>query len=133
MADYVGRKLGLMVTCLIFSVGVAIQTGTTNWAAFNIGRVVAGLGVGLISTLIPMYLSECSPKWIRGAVVSCYQWAITIGLLLAAVLSKACEARPNHSAWQIPIAIQFIWAVILLVGMAFLPEVRLLSTSSIID
>lgn len=100
-----------------------MQTGATQWALFNVGRVVAGLGVGLISTLIPMYQSECAPAWVRGAVVSCYQWAITIGLLLAAILSQVCHNRSNHSAYQIPIAVQFIWSFILTCGLTYLPEV----------
>jgi MFS transporter, SP family, sugar:H+ symporter len=119
-----GRKWGLIFTCLVFSVGVAMQTGTLNWAAFNIGRVIAGLGVGLVSMLVPMYQSECSPKWIRGAVVSCYQWAITIGLLLAAIFSNGFQARRDHSSWRIPLGIQFVWAFILAAGMFFLPEVN---------
>ena len=69
-----------------------------------------------------MYQSECAPKWIRGAVVSGYQWAITIGLLLASVINNATKDRNDHSAWRIPIAIQFIWAFILVVGMLYLPE-----------
>lgn len=60
-----------------------MQTGSTSIALYVVGRVFAGLGVGLVSTLVPMYQSECAPKWIRGAVVSGYQWTITIGLLLA--------------------------------------------------
>ena len=106
-----------------------MQTAATAFPLFIVGRVFAGLGVGLVSCLIPMYQSECSPKWIRGAVVSCYQWAITIGLLLASILSKVCEARDNHSAYRIPIAIQFIWAAILAFGMFFLPEVSLKKNS----
>jgi MFS transporter, SP family, sugar:H+ symporter len=70
-----------------------------------------------------MYQSECSPKWIRGAVVSLYQWAITIGILLSNIFNNATKNRPNHSSYRIPIAIQFIWAAVLAGGMAFLPEV----------
>lgn len=55
-----------------------------------------------------------------------YQWAITIGLLLAAVINNATKNRDDHSAYRIPIAIQFLWAFILVVGMAWLPEVSLL-------
>jgi MFS family permease len=100
-----------------------MQTGTRNWAVFNIGRVVAGLGVGLVSVMVPMYQSECSPKWIRGAVVSCYQWTICLGLLLAAIFSNAFQARESMSSWQIPIGVQFVWAAVLSFGMIFLPEV----------
>jgi MFS family permease len=118
-----GRKWSLVVTCLVFSVGVALQTAATTLAPFIIGRAWAGLGVGMVSTLVPMYQSECAPKWIRGAIVGAYQWAITIGLLLAAVFNNATKNHPNHSSYRIPIGIQFIWAVILAVGMVFLPEV----------
>ncbi|KZP01419.1 MFS monosaccharide transporter, partial [Calocera viscosa TUFC12733] len=124
LADWIGRRIGLMIACLVFSVGVAMQCGSGEglWALFIVGRVIAGLGVGLVSTIIPLYQSECAPKWVRGAVVSCYQWFITIGLLLAAVINNATQDRPDHSSYRIPIAIQFIWAAILSFGMIFLPE-----------
>jgi len=122
MADIVGRKWGIIFSCLVFSVGVAMQTASTAMALFVVGRVIAGLGVGLVSVLVPMYQSECSPKWIRGAVVGAYQWAITIGLLLASVVNNATQSRDDHSAYQIPIAVQFIWAFVLVAGMLVLPE-----------
>ena len=115
---------------LVFCIGVAMQTAATGMALFVVGRVFAGLGVGLVSTLIPMYQSECSPKWIRGAVVSAYQWAITIGLLLASVVNNATQNRDNHSAYRIPIAIQFVWAAVLAFGMFWLPEVCVFNWSS---
>lgn len=60
----------LILACFIFSFGVALQTGATALPLFVAGRVFAGLGVGMVSCLVPMYQSECSPKWVRGAVVS---------------------------------------------------------------
>jgi sugar porter (SP) family MFS transporter len=122
VADNLGRRGGIFLACLIFSFGVALQTGCHQWAAFIVGRVAAGVGVGLVSILVPMYQSECSPKWIRGAVVSGYQWAITIGLLLAAVVNNATKDRDDHSAWRIPTGVQLIWAFILAAGMFYLPE-----------
>jgi len=122
MGDRVGRKLGLIFSCLIFCVGVALQTAATAVPAFAIGRVLAGLGVGLISCLVPMYQSECAPKWLRGAIVSCYQWAITIGLLIASIADEGTANHNSASAYRIPIGIQFIWAAVLAGGMTFLPE-----------
>ncbi|KAF8637574.1 hypothetical protein AX17_002643 [Amanita inopinata Kibby_2008] len=122
VADLVGRKWGIVLACGIFAIGIIMQTASTAIPLFVVGRVFAGLGVGLVSCLAPMYQSECSPKWIRGAVVSLYQWAITIGLLIAAVINNATKSRPNHSSYRIPIAIQFIWAIVLAGGMTLLPE-----------
>lgn len=124
VADIIGRKFGIVFSALVFSIGVAMQTASTALPLFVVGRVFAGLGVGLVSTLIPMYQSECSPKWIRGAVVSAYQWAITIGILLANVVNNATKDRQSHASYRIPIAIQLVWAAVLAVGMFFLPEVR---------
>ncbi|KAF8263986.1 MFS monosaccharide transporter [Lactarius quietus] len=120
--DVLGRKWGLIASCLVFSVGVAMQTAAIKLPLFIVGRVWAGLGVGLVSTLVPMYQSECSPKWIRGAIVGLYQFGITIGILLANVFNNATKNRPNHSSYRIPVAIQFIWAAILAFGMFLLPE-----------
>ncbi|KAI8448396.1 hypothetical protein BY996DRAFT_6419800 [Phakopsora pachyrhizi] len=82
----VGTFSGALLAFPVGDICIAIQTASTNVPVFAVGRVLAGLGVGLTSCLVPMYQSECSPKWIRGAVVACYQWAITIGLLVAAII-----------------------------------------------
>ncbi|KAF7785072.1 hypothetical protein Agabi119p4_1237 [Agaricus bisporus var. burnettii] len=124
VADYIGRKWGIIFATLVFCFGVALEVGSNSVgiALLVVGRVFAGLGVGLVSCLVPMYQSECSPKWIRGAIVSGYQWAITIGLLIAAVINDATKDRTDRSSWQIPIAVEFIWAFALAAGMFFLPE-----------
>jgi len=55
-------------------------------------------------------------------IVSAFQFFITVGLLIAAVVVDATKNRPNASAFQIPIGIQFIWGAIIVVGTFFLPE-----------
>ncbi|KDR84447.1 hypothetical protein GALMADRAFT_133742 [Galerina marginata CBS 339.88] len=121
MGDLAGRKWGIILSCLVFCLGVGLQLDT-KWATFIVGRVIAGFGVGLVSCLVPMYQSECAPKSIRGLIVGLYQLAITIGALLAAIVLNATKDRQNHSAWRIPIAVQFAWAAILAGGMFLLPE-----------
>jgi MFS family permease len=69
-----------------------------------------------------MYQSECSPKWIRGAVVACYQWAITFGLLFASCANEGLKSKADSSGYRWVLAIQFVWAAILGIGMFFLPE-----------
>lgn len=63
-----------------------------------------------------------APKWIRGTLVCAYQLAITAGLLLAAVVNILTESMENTNAYRIPLAMQFVWAGILLLGIAMLPE-----------
>ncbi|KAF4971594.1 hypothetical protein FSARC_1626 [Fusarium sarcochroum] len=88
-SDYLGRRPGLIIACWIFNLGVILQTISTAIPMFIAGRFFAGFGVGLVSAMIPLYQSETAPKWIRGAIVGAYQWAITIGLLVAAVVNNA--------------------------------------------
>jgi SP family sugar:H+ symporter-like MFS transporter len=122
VADMVGRRLGLVVCTLVFCVGVVLQTVATAIPLFVAGRFFAGYGVGMISATIPLYQSETSPKWIRGAVVGAYQLAITIGLLLAAIVDNATKDRDDTGSYRIPIAVQFAWALVIMFGCIFLPE-----------
>ncbi len=55
IADGLGRRLGIIVSCLVFSAGVAMQAAATTTPLFVVGRVGAGLGVGLVSCMVPMY------------------------------------------------------------------------------
>src|ERR1700755_1723022 len=106
----------------VFTLGVVLQTAATAIPMFVAGRFFAGLGVGLLSATVPLYQSETAPKWIRGAIVGAYQLAITIGLLLAAVVDNATKNLDNSGSYRIPIAVQFAWSLILLIGMIILPE-----------
>lgn len=81
-----------------------------------------GLGVGLLSAIVPLYQAETAPKWIRGTIVGTYQLAITIGLFLAAIVNNATKGRDDTGSYRIPIAIQFLWSLIIVGGMLFLPE-----------
>ncbi len=122
-ADYMGRRWAMIFQAgIVFNLGVILQTAATQISTFVAGRFFAGLGVGLLSATIPLYQSETAPKWIRGTIVGCYQWAITIGLLLAAVVLNSTKNRQDTGSYRIPIAVQFAWAIILVVGMLILPE-----------
>ncbi|KAJ9648297.1 Plasma membrane low glucose sensor [Coniosporium tulheliwenetii] len=103
--DFFGRRLGLIIACAVFCLGIALQTAATATPLFVAGRFFAGYGVGMVSASIPLYQSETAPKWIRGTVVGAYQLAITIGLLLAAIVDNATKDP-----------------IILVVGMIVLPE-----------
>jgi sugar porter (SP) family MFS transporter len=63
-----------------------------------------------------------APKWIRGALVCAYQLAITLGLLIAAIVNNSTQNIDGPACFRIPIAAQFIWAGILFLGLIILPE-----------
>lgn len=111
-----------MAGCGVFAVGVILQVASTAVNLLVAGRLIAGIGVGFVSATIILYMSEIAPKAVRGAIVSGYQFAITIGLLLASCVDQATKDRTDSGSYRIPISIQFAWAIILGGGLLCLPE-----------
>ncbi|KAM3086356.1 hypothetical protein ACMFMF_000306 [Clarireedia jacksonii] len=122
LADWFGRRTTIILGCAIFIIGVVLQTASTALGLLVAGRLVAGFGVGFVSATIILYMSEICPKKVRGALVSGYQFCITIGLLLASCVDYGTQNRLDTGSYRIPIGIQIAWALILAIGLFFLPE-----------
>ncbi|KAL4883967.1 general substrate transporter [Aspergillus karnatakaensis] len=122
LADWFGRRTTIIAGCGIFMVGAALQTASTTVALLAVGRVIAGVGVGFVSAIIILYMSEIAPRKVRGAIVSGYQFCVTIGLMTASCVNYGTQYRTDSGSYRIPIAIQLIWAIILAVGLFCLPE-----------
>lgn len=122
LADMMGRRMTIIAGCGIFCVGVILQIAASGLGLLAAGRLIAGFGVGFVSAIIVLYMSEIAPRKVRGAVVSGYQFCVTIGLMLASVVTYATKDRTSSAAYRIPIGVQFLWAVILATGLFFLPE-----------
>jgi sugar porter (SP) family MFS transporter len=112
----------VIASCLIFLIGVALQIASTGYKLLVAGRAIAGLGVGGVSCTIILYMSEIAPRKVRGALVSGYQFCITLGLLLASIVCYGTQNRMDTGSYRIPICIQGVWALILGFGLLFLPE-----------
>ena len=82
IADFIGRRWTIITGCVIFCVGCILETASTGLAVMVVGRLIAGGGVGFISAIIILYMSEIAPRKVRGALVAGYQFCITIGIVL---------------------------------------------------
>ncbi|OGM43502.1 MFS monosaccharide transporter [Aspergillus bombycis] len=126
VAEWIGRKWTVICGCVIYAIGIVIQMltgiGGNALGIIAAGRLIAGIGVGFESAIVILYMSEICPKKVRGALVACYQFCVTIGLMLASCVVYGTERRGDSGSYRIPIAIQFIWAIVLGVGLLFLPE-----------
>lgn len=70
IAERSGRKLSIVFWSVIHMVGIIVQISTsTKWYQVALGRWVAGLGVGGLSTVVPMYQSESAPVQVRAPIV----------------------------------------------------------------
>jgi len=119
LADLFGRRLLLIVTAVIFAVGAVICAAAPSPVILIIGRIIVGLGIGLSSGTVPVYISEVSPADARGWTVSLFQLAITIGISLAYIVDYAFS---KSQAWRWMFGLSVIPAVIFALGMYFLPE-----------
>jgi SP family sugar:H+ symporter-like MFS transporter len=75
LADFFGRKITICSGCAIFIVGVVLQTAYSSGLGLIVaGRLIAGFGVGFVSAIIILYMSEIAPRKVRGAIVAGYQF-----------------------------------------------------------
>ncbi|QLQ79135.1 hypothetical protein HG537_0B04830 [Torulaspora globosa] len=123
ISDSYGRKITIIFsTMFVFSIGNSLQVAAHSMELLIAGRVISGLGIGLISAVVPLYQGEAANKYLRGAIISTYQWAITWGLLVSSAVSQGTHSRNSASSYRIPIGLQYVWAFVLAIGMLFLPE-----------
>lgn len=118
--DNWGRKSSIMAGALVFILGSLVQGTATSQTQLLIGRFVAGMSIGLLSTVIVLYQSEVAPANMRGALSTLYQLGITFGILIAAFIDQFLVER--NEGWRAVMAIICIPALFLLVGMTFLPR-----------
>jgi MFS family permease len=83
LADFIGRRLTIIMGCFIFSIGCILETASTTIGVMVAGRLVAGFGVGFISAVIILYMSEIAPKKVRGALVLGRPSLAVVGIVLA--------------------------------------------------
>ena len=82
VADFIGRRWTIIMGCLVFSIGCILETASTGLPLMTVGRFLAGGGVGNISAIVILYVSEIAPRKVRGALVAGYQFCITLGIVL---------------------------------------------------
>ncbi|KAH7121589.1 general substrate transporter [Dactylonectria macrodidyma] len=83
IADRLGRKGSMLVGVVIFTIGSAVQAGAISVAMLFAGRAIAGFAVGMLTMIVPMYVSEVSTPGIRGTLVVLQQLSITLGILIS--------------------------------------------------
>jgi SP family galactose:H+ symporter-like MFS transporter len=119
LADALGRRKLLIYVAILFVIG-AIGTAlapTPTWLA--LGRVVVGAAIGIASFTAPLFISEVSPAPVRGKLVSLNQLMVTIGIVVSYL---ADYGLANKEAWRWMFGLAAIPALILLIGLFFVPE-----------
>ena len=122
VADLLGRKKVILYTAMIFAVG-AIWTGAAGSVSSLVtGRMVIGVAIGVASFTVPLYISEVSPAGNRGSLVSLNQLMIAIGILVSYISDYLIANDANPYSWRWMFYVGVFPALVLFIGMIFLPE-----------
>ena len=119
IVDRFGRRRVLMFAAALFTAGALIASAITAIWMLVAARLVLGVAIGLAAVGAPLYISEAAPLKSRGAMVSTYQLAITIGILVSYLTGLVIT---GNGMWRHMFALGAVPGVLFLVGLAFLPE-----------
>ncbi len=122
LTDIFGRKKIIIITSIIFAVGSLLAGAAPNLGFLAFSRIILGIAIGISSFTVPMYIAEISPTKIRGALVSSFQLMITVGILASYFSDQYFADEANPESWRWMFYVGVLPAIILFVGMAFLPE-----------
>ena len=137
-ADEFGRKPMLLLSAALFFISAIGSGYAPTFTLFVVYRILGGIGMGIASTVSPMYIAEMAPEDIRGRLVSLQQLTIVIGILLAqAVNYLILQSHPlpegiggaalletwnGQTGWRRMFAAEGIWALLFFVALFAVPD-----------
>ncbi len=126
IADIIGRKKVILASAVIFAVGAVWSGAASTPMMLVFARLFLGIAIGVSSFAVPLYIAEISPTKSRGTLVSMFQLLITIGIMVS-YLSDSAFAVPDTDpryteVWRPMFYVGVIPALIMFIGMIFLPE-----------
>lgn len=125
-ADKAGRRWSIIFSAVVFSVGGILQVVAANLGMLYAGRLIAGLGVGALSMLVPVYVAEIAHQSQRGLLGGLWNFFIAAGLAMSYwtnyIVQRVVTDDQDNALWQVPLIVQTIPGGILLVGMLMLFE-----------
>lgn len=122
LGDVLGRRKTILYGSLIFIVGGAMQACANGMPMMMLGRITAGLGVGALSTIVPVYQSEISPPHNRGKL-ACIEFSGNIfGYAASVWVDYGCSYINNDWAWRLPLLMQVVMGTLLALGSLLILE-----------
>ena len=86
LADWMGRKPLMLLSGVAFSISVPIIALSQGFGPLFLGRLLQGMSGGLVGVVVPLYLAECLPAKVRGKGTGIFQWLLTLGIFVAALI-----------------------------------------------
>ena len=129
LSDKLGRKLTMVISAVLFSTSALGCALSADFAQLVVYRIIGGVGIGVVSIVSPLYISELAVAQYRGRLVSLYQLAVTVGFLGAYLVNYQLLAWAESGTqlsvdWLNKIFITEVWRG--MVGMEKLPAILFL-------
>lgn len=119
LADVFGRRRMIRIAALIFIVGVLFVILANSFMMLFLGRLVQGIGVGIVTIVVPLYLAESVPTHLRGRGIAIFQLLLTVGILLATLVDFALTSTGN---WRAMFLSALVPGVIMFWGSFYLSD-----------
>lgn len=122
VGDIIGRRKTILYGSIIFVVGGALQAFANGMAALILGRIIAGVGVGALSTIVPVYQSEISPPHNRGQLACIEFTGNIVGYATSVWVDYFCSFIESNLSWRIPLFMQCTMGALLAMGALVISE-----------
>ncbi|KAI4910747.1 hypothetical protein J4E90_007002 [Alternaria incomplexa] len=118
--EYFGRRWAIIISCILYTIGGALEAGSMNYGMIVAARVILGAGVGLEGGTVPVYVAETVESRLRGNLVSLYQFNIALGEVLGYAVAAMFITVPGN--WRYILGSSLVFSTIMGVGILFMPE-----------
>lgn len=122
VGEHFGRRTMLMVGGATMIAGTAVLASSYTVAQLIAGRIITGIGNGMNSSTAPVYQGECSPARVRGALLTLQGTVTILGVVIAYWADFGTSAYASSLQWRLPLALQAVFAVLLVLQVVGLPE-----------
>ncbi|GFZ47965.1 hypothetical protein JCM24511_05712 [Saitozyma sp. JCM 24511] len=117
------RRAVLLTSVIPLMVGAALQVSTFSTAQLAVGRVVAGVGMGGITSMLPVWQSETSPPHLRGMLVCCSLSMLIVGQLIAYWAAYGLlQNYDTDMTWRVMFSLQMMAGAVMAAALLFMPE-----------
>ncbi|KAH9874994.1 hypothetical protein J1614_004482 [Plenodomus biglobosus] len=118
--EYFGRRWAILISCILYTIGGALEAGSMGYGMIVAARVILGAGVGLEGGTVPVYVAETVESRLRGNLVSLYQFNIALGEVLGYAVAAMFITVPG--SWRYILGSSLVFSTIMGIGILFMPE-----------
>ncbi|RAO72398.1 uncharacterized protein BHQ10_008410 [Talaromyces amestolkiae] len=122
LCEMLGRKKPITIGTALITFGSALQAGAQNLGMFIAGRLIIGLGTGIVAVAAPQLMTEVAYPTHRGKIVSLYMTQWVVGYLVAAWTTYGTQVMSSSWSWRLPSLLQGVPSVLQLLLSLFVPE-----------